>query len=39
LGRTELLSLTDTTLGKLRNMSNAEYAVLDLLPDFDNEAE
>ena len=36
---TELLSLTDSALGKLRGMSDAEYAELDLLPDFDEEAE
>ncbi|CAB1246245.1 conserved protein of unknown function [Ruminococcaceae bacterium BL-6] len=32
---TELLALTDFALGKLRNMSDAEYASLDLFPDFD----
>ncbi|MVB09527.1 putative tranposon-transfer assisting protein [Caprobacter fermentans] len=36
---TELLSLTDSALGKLRGMSDAEYAELDLLPDFDVDAE
>ena len=36
---TELLALTDSTLGKLRNMSDTEYAKLDLLPDFDVETE
>lgn len=36
---TELLALTDSALGKLRNMSDSEYAELDLLPDFDDEAE
>ena len=36
---TELLVLTDSALGKLRNMSDAEYAGLDLLPDFDVEVE
>jgi hypothetical protein len=36
---TELLALTDSALGKLRNMSNEEYAALDLLPDFDEEVE
>jgi hypothetical protein len=35
----ELLSLTDSTLEKLRHMSDAEYAELDLLPDFDVETE
>jgi len=36
---TELLALTDSALGKLRNMSDTEYAKLDLLPDFDVETE
>ena len=36
---TELLTLTDSALGKIRNMSDEEYAELDLLPDFDVEAE
>ena len=36
---TELLALTDSALGKLQNMSNTEYAELDLFPDFDAEAE
>ncbi|TQI67309.1 transposon-transfer assisting family protein [Clostridium sp. KNHs216] len=31
---TELLVLTDSALGKLRGMSDAEYAALDLFPDF-----
>jgi len=35
----ELLALTDSVLGKLRNMSDSEYAELDLFPDFDDEAE
>lgn len=35
----ELLALTDSALEKLRNMSDAEYAELDLLPDFDVDAE
>ena len=35
---TELLALTDSALEKLRNMSDAEYAELDLFPDFDVEA-
>jgi len=34
-----LLALTDSALGKLRNMSDSEYAKLDLFPDFDDEAE
>jgi hypothetical protein len=36
---TELLALTDSALGKLQNMSDAEYDALDLLPDFDVEVE
>lgn len=36
---TELLALTDSALGKLRNISDSEYAELDMLPDFDDEAE
>ena len=36
---TELLALTDSALGKLRNMSDAEYSALDLFPDFDEEVE
>ncbi|WP_040663206.1 transposon-transfer assisting family protein [Oscillibacter ruminantium] len=32
---TELLALTDSALGKLRAMSDNEYAGLDLFPDFD----
>jgi len=36
---TELLALTDSALGKLRDMSVAEYATLDLFPDFDEAAE
>jgi hypothetical protein len=31
---TELLALTDSTLGKLRNISDEEYATLDLFPEF-----
>lgn len=31
---TELLALTDSALDKLRRMSDAEYAALDLFPDF-----
>ena len=34
---TELLALTDSALGKLRDMSDEEYAALDLFPDFDAE--
>jgi len=36
---TGLLALTDSALVKLRNMSDIEYAELDLFPDFDDEAE
>lgn len=36
---TELLALTDSALGKLRDMSDAEYAALDLFPDFEEDAE
>ena len=36
---TELLTLTDSTLGKLRGISDEEYAALDLFPDFDVETE
>ena len=32
---TELLALTGSVLGKLRNMSGEEYAELELFPDFD----
>lgn len=34
---TELLALTDSALGKLLAMSDAEYAELDLFPDFDDQ--
>jgi len=36
---TGLLALTDSALVKLRNMSDSEYAKLDLFPDFDDEVE
>ena len=36
---TALLALTDSALGKLRNMSDEEYTALDLYPDFDVETE
>ena len=36
---TGLLALTDSALGKLQNMSDTEYAELEMFPDFDNEAE
>lgn len=32
---TELLALTDSALGKLRSMSDAEFHELELFPDFD----
>ena len=32
---TELLALTDSTLAKLRAMSDAEFDELELYPDFD----
>ena len=34
---TELLTLTDSALQKLAAMSDADYAALDLFPDFDGE--
>ena len=34
---TELLSLTDSALDKLRRMDDAVFAALDLIPDFDLE--
>ena len=34
---TELRDLTDSSIGKLRQMSDAEYEALDLFPDFDKE--
>lgn len=36
-GEAELLSLTDSALGKLRGMDDAAFATLDLIPDFDPE--
>ena len=33
---TELLALTDSTLDKLRNMTAAEFAELELYPDLDD---
>lgn len=36
---TDLLTLTDSALEKLLHMSNEEYAVLDLFPDFEDGAE
>ena len=32
---TELLALTDSTLAKLRTMTDSEFAELELYPDFD----
>ena len=32
---TELMELTDSALGKLQTMSDAEFAELELYPDFD----
>jgi hypothetical protein len=34
-GEMELLSLTDSALQKLSTSSDADYAALDLFPDFD----
>ena len=34
---TELLSLTDSALDKLRGMDDEQYATLDLIPDFEPE--
>ena len=34
---TELLILTDSTLEKLRNMSDEKYAKLDLFPDYNEQ--
>ena len=36
---TGLLALTDSTLEKLRNINDFEYAELDLFPDFDTQTE
>lgn len=36
---TGLLALTDSALGKLRNMNDKDYASLDLFPDFEREDE
>jgi hypothetical protein len=36
---TELKELTDSALGKLRHMVDAEFEALDLFPDFDDGAE
>ena len=35
----ELLTLTDTVIGKLEKMTDAEFAELDLVPDFDEEGD
>lgn len=34
---TELRELTDKVIGKLNAMTDAEFAALDLVPDFDDE--
>ena len=34
---TELRALTDSTIAKLRRMSDTEYDALDLFPDFEKE--
>ena len=34
-GETDLLSLTDSALGKLEKMTDTEYEGLDLFPDFE----
>lgn len=38
-GETEMRALTDSALDKLEQMSDAEYAALDLFPDFTTEEE
>ena len=38
-GDGDLRELTDSAIGKLEAMSNADYAALDLTPDFDAEDE
>ena len=35
----DLRTLTDSAIGKLETMTNADYAALDLTPDFDAEGE
>ena len=35
--RQELRELTDSSIAKLRGMSDAEYGALDLFPDFEKE--
>ena len=35
----ELRFLTDSAIGKLRKMTDAEFAELDLVPDFDEEGD
>ena len=36
-GETELLTLTDSTISKLEQMSDEAFETLDLFPDFDEE--
>ena len=36
-GEAELRTLTDSAIGKLEAMTDADYAALDLTPDFDAE--
>ena len=38
-GDSDLRELTDSAIGKLEAMTDAEYAALDLIPDFDTEDE
>ena len=38
-GEAELRTLTDSAIGKLEAMTDADYAALDLTPDFDAEGE
>ena len=38
-GETELRTLTDSAIGKLEAMTDADYAALDLTPDFDAEGD
>ena len=36
-GETELLALTDSTISKLKQMTDVAFETLDLCPDFDEE--
>ena len=38
-GDGDLLALTDSAIGKLEGMTDADYAALDLTPDFDTEVD